>query len=144
MLSGHGRARRDAQLRLLPADAAAPRPEFYWFDSGNFVYDFESNRDHWEKSSNPTPILVSQERPSLSTFNFNASKWNFRAGRYEGSLTLRRSGGAPLTARFCLLVSAENAKTFEESAERDAFVFRNDVLGTSVATRKPGCYVSVG
>lgn len=133
----------DAQLRLLPADATAPRPEFFWLDSGNFVYDFEANNDHWEKSSNPTPVLVSQERPSLSTFNFNANKWNFRAGRYEGSLILRRSGDAPMKARFCLFVSAEDVKTFKESAERDTFVFRNDVLGASVSARNSGCYVSV-
>ncbi|MFI2352402.1 hypothetical protein ACH492_36505 [Streptomyces sp. NPDC019443] len=133
----------DAQLRLLPAGATAPRPEFYWLDSGNFVYDFEANNDHWEKSSDPTPILVSQERPSLSTFNFNADKWNFQPGRYEGLLILHRSGGAPMTARFCLLVSADDVKTFKESAERDAFVFRNDILGTSVATRNSDCYISV-
>nr|WTA24034.1 hypothetical protein OG365_39030 [Streptomyces sp. NBC_00853] len=132
----------DAQLRLAPTDVNAPRPRFFWLDYGNYVYDFETNRDNWEKSSDPTPILVSQERPSLSTFNFNADAWNFRPGRYEGSLILHRSGGAPMTARFCLLVSAADVKTFKESPERHAFVFRNDILDASVATRNPGCYVS--
>ncbi|MFE6844549.1 hypothetical protein [Streptomyces sp. NPDC057686] len=133
----------DAQLRLQPADKTASRPEFYWLDSGNFVYDFKTNNDHWEKSSNPTPILVSQERPSLSTLNFNANKWSFRPGRYEGSLILHRSGEAPMTVRFCLLVSAGDVKTFRDSAERDAFVFRNDVVTAPADTQKPGCYVSV-
>ncbi|MFJ3978076.1 hypothetical protein [Streptomyces sp. NPDC090021] len=133
----------DAQLGLRPAEPTTPRPEFYWLDFGNYVYDFEANSDHWEKSGDPTPILVGQERPSLSTFNFNADRWSFRPGRYAGSLVLRRSGGPPLTAKFCLLVSDDDVRRFKESPERTAFTFRNDVPGTSAVTRNPGCYSSV-
>lgn len=132
----------DAQLRLVPADVTGTRPEFYWLDSGDYVYDFESNSDHWEKSSDPRPILVSQDKPSLSTFNFNADKWSFGPGRYEGSLILHRSSGDPITARFCLLVSDKDVKAFDKSPERSAFGLRNDVPSTSAA-RNPGCYASV-
>ncbi|MER6996179.1 hypothetical protein [Streptomyces sp. NPDC000410] len=132
-----------AELRLRPTGAIAKsdEPEFFWDETGSWTYDFGKNSIFYRRDADPVPLLVSQDKPQQPTILFNAIGWNFRPGRYEGSLNLHRaSESEPLVSRFCLEVSKESVKRFRSAGQRKQFSFRDDVPGSAGGSRSPGCY----
>ncbi|MFI8280777.1 hypothetical protein ACIGBH_39000 [Streptomyces sp. NPDC085929] len=96
--------------------------------------------NHW--SGDPAPFIVSQDKPQQPSFEFRANDWMYQAGRYEGSLVLLRSGDrAPLTKRFCLIISAAAANELQNPQPPDQTIrfFRND-LPKFASSRDAGCY----
>ncbi|WP_405942802.1 hypothetical protein [Streptomyces sp. NBC_00207] len=133
----------DARLELKPADPGVPTPAFYWNESGAWIYDFDANQVNYNRVADPTPLVVSQDKPQQPTILFHARDWAFRKGRYTGSLVLQRaSSGTPVTKRFCIEVSDAALKTFSQAPERAFFELRNDVPGPGPG-KKPAasdCY----
>ncbi|WP_046778170.1 hypothetical protein [Streptomyces yangpuensis] len=121
----------DAELRLLPGDPKVARPAFYWDESGTYSYDHASNRLSYQRTADPTPLVVAQDSPQQPTLLFNAHTWTVGPGRYEGTLVLHRaSTGSPIEKPFCLTVSAAAVRTFTAAPERTFFELRDDVPGT--------------
>ncbi|MBZ9594180.1 hypothetical protein NRK68_03065 [Streptomyces yangpuensis] len=121
----------DAELRLLPGDPKLARPAFYWDESGTYSYDHASNRLSYQRTADPTPLVVAQDSPQQPTLLFNAHAWTVGPGRYEGMLVLHRaSTGSPIEKPFCLTVSAAAVRAFTAAPERTFFELRDDVPGT--------------
>ncbi|WP_371565778.1 hypothetical protein [Streptomyces canus] len=135
---------RDAHLQLTPSGSisSSKRPDFYWKEVG--VWDFDPVKEFisYRWSADPAPFIVSQDKPQQPTFLFQAGRWGFQPGRYEGSLKLRRTAErSPLTKKFCLIMSERAVKEIRSGAhDRSIYFFRNDL--PKFASRKySGCYV---
>ncbi|MFE6840362.1 hypothetical protein ACFVFI_36755 [Streptomyces sp. NPDC057705] len=131
----------DARLELKPADPGAPTPAFYWNESGTWIYDFDANQVNYNRVADPTPLVVSQDKPQQPTILFHAQDWAIRKGRYTGSLVLQRaSSGTPVTKHFCVEVSDAALKAFSQAPERAFFELRNDVPGPGKKPAASDCY----
>ncbi|MEU9305452.1 hypothetical protein [Streptomyces sp. NPDC048269] len=131
----------DAGLKLNPADAGVRVPSFYWNESGDWVYDFEANQVNYRRVADPTPLVVSQDKPQQPTILFHANDWAFGKGRYEGSLILHRaSSREPITKAFCIEVSDDALKAFSGAPERTFFELRNDVPELESKAAGSSCY----
>ncbi|MFA7767811.1 hypothetical protein ACGFNX_40780 [Streptomyces sp. NPDC048723] len=118
----------DAKLRLRSTDPAVREPKFYWDESGAWSYDHASNGLSYQRTADPSPMVIDQGNPQQPTILFNSHAWNIRPGRYDGVLVLQRaSSPRPVEKPFCLMLSEEAVKTFTTSAERAFFELRNDV-----------------
>ncbi|MFJ3728183.1 hypothetical protein ACIPYQ_37230 [Streptomyces sp. NPDC090045] len=121
----------DAELRLSPAGSAGKAPQFYWDESGAWAYEHASNRLSYQRTSDPSPLVISQGSPQQPTILFNSHAWTIRPGRYDGVLVLHRASSPDaVEKRFCVTLSAEAVNTFTASAERTFFELRNDVPAT--------------
>ncbi|MCX4632778.1 hypothetical protein [Streptomyces sp. NBC_01443] len=135
----------EARLRLTPADtnSISKRPVFYWRESVEWYYDPNSDtvNNHW--SGDPAPFIVSQDKPQQPSFEFRANDWMYQAGRYEGSLTLLRSGDrSPLARRFCLIISEAAVNEMQNPQPPDQTIrfFRNDLPKFASSGSDAGCY----
>ncbi|MEU0275163.1 hypothetical protein [Streptomyces sp. NPDC006307] len=134
---------RDARLQLRPLGsiASSRKPIFYWHETGTYVYDFASDQVNYHWTSDPAPFIVSQDKPQQPTLVFWADNWTFQPGQYEGSLQLTRSENqAPLTKKFCLVVSKAAADEIRGADQRQIFFFRDDLPKFHSPSKSPGCY----
>ncbi|MFF4098252.1 hypothetical protein [Streptomyces sp. NPDC001903] len=135
---------RGARLDLRPAGATSPpkRPTFYWKEVGTWNFDPAQEWLSYRWSGDPAPFMVSQDKPQQPIFLFQADRWSFQPGRYEGSLQLDRAGGrGPLASKFCILISKKAADEIRTGASREGiYFFRNDLPKFS-GSAYPGCYV---
>ncbi|MFF1739449.1 hypothetical protein [Streptomyces mirabilis] len=136
---------RDARLRLTPTDSASSskQPLFYWRQSVTWYYDPETDTVNNRWSSDPAPFLVSQDKPEQPSFDFLADNWMYRAGRYEGSLELLRSGDhPPLVESFCLIISeaAVNELKNPQPPNQTIRFFRNDLPKFASSGKSSNCY----
>ncbi|MFG2286554.1 hypothetical protein ACGFOU_10905 [Streptomyces sp. NPDC048595] len=136
---------RDARIQLTPTGTIlrSKRPTFYWRESVAWYYDptTDTVNNHW--SSDPAPFIVSQDKPQQPSFEFRADNWTYRAGRYEGSLELLRSGDrTPLTKRFCLIISEAAVNELQNPQPPDQTIrfFRNDLPKFASSGSSSGCY----
>ncbi|WFB06837.1 hypothetical protein LRS74_07115 [Streptomyces sp. LX-29] len=129
-----------AELRMRATARRAKAPAFFWDETGAFSYDAARQELTYQRAADPGPLLIDQDTPNQPLMLFNAVGWNFRPGRYEGTLRLHRSGGrAPLDRDFCLLVSPEAATAFREAGQFTFRDFRDDVPGAGPRSAR-GCY----
>ncbi|MFD9304214.1 hypothetical protein ACFWCB_16435 [Streptomyces sp. NPDC060048] len=129
------------ELRRTGAPPAEPVPAFYWDEIGSFDYNFDSNDLNYRRVADPAPLLVTQDKPQQPLMLFVAERWAFRPGRYEGELTLQRSGDrGDITHRLCVLVTAEAMDKFKAGGQRKHFDFRNDRPRPPGTPPDPSCY----
>lgn len=134
---------RDARLQLTPIGpiSSLRKPTFYWHETGTYTYDFASDQVNYHWTSDPAPLIVSQDKPQQPTLVFWADNWTFRSGQYEGSLQLSRSGNSsPLTEKFCLIISKEAANEIRGAEQRQIFFFRDDLPKFDSSSKSSGCY----
>ncbi|MFF2196469.1 hypothetical protein [Streptomyces sp. NPDC058157] len=135
---------RDARLRLaLTGGSSADAPVFYWRESVTWYFNPDTGTvdNHW--GSDPAPFIVSQDQAQQPSFAFRAGHWMYRAGRYEGSLELLRSGNrAPLTKKFCLVISDAAVHELEnpQPPEQTIRFFRNDLPKFASYGSSADCY----
>ncbi|MET9959528.1 hypothetical protein ABZ128_10675 [Streptomyces sp. NPDC006326] len=114
-------------LHLLPA-GKGQQPLFHWNEVGAWTYDFASNRLNYNRTADPSPLVVNQDKPQQPTFLFHSNDWHLHAGRYDGTLVLSRSSDrAPVKKPFCLDISKDALQTFAKAPERQFYELRNDV-----------------
>jgi hypothetical protein len=133
----------EAKLDVRP-DGKGATASFFWDESGAFSYDASAKVLTYQRNADPGPLVVSQTMPQQPVMLFSAIGWNFTAGRYEGTLTLKRaSRRTPLTRRFCLVVSKEAVSLFRKTGENTFQSFRNDLpaRGASTAESSKDCHV---
>ncbi|MFB9464743.1 hypothetical protein [Streptomyces cinereospinus] len=123
-----------------PVRESGGPPAFFRDGTGSFSYEAKTRTLTCQRVADPSPLVVSRDRPQQPLTLFDAVGRNFAPGRYEGWPTLERaSGRGPLTSRFCLLVAEEAFAKTGQFVHRD---FRDDVP----AGRAPdgatadGCY----
>ncbi|WP_406492358.1 hypothetical protein OHB06_15705 [Streptomyces sp. NBC_01604] len=129
------------KLDIRHSDKNVSRPTFFWDESGTLRYDPKSHESNYHKLSDPVPFFVGTGKPQQPLLLFTATGWDFKPGRYEGTLTLEReSESAPLTKSFCLTIEKEDISRIKSSSY---WSFRNDL-----PTKKPDssaefkdCYV---
>ncbi|MFG2341014.1 hypothetical protein [Streptomyces yangpuensis] len=130
-----------ARLELRGKSPSGPLPAFYWDELGSFSYNFDSNDLSYQRIADPGPLLVTQDKPQQPLMVFVAEGWVFRPGRYEGELTLRRSGDrGTFTREFCILVTADVMAKFKSGGQRRYFEFRNDRPRASGEAPRSSCY----
>ncbi|MFD8410169.1 hypothetical protein ACFV2Q_00085 [Streptomyces sp. NPDC059650] len=129
------------RLQLKAAAPKGGRPRFRWNESGAWNYDFASNRLKYDRTADPSPLVVTQDKPQQPTLLFDSSDWTLRAGRYDGALVLERaSSRTPITRPFCLLITPEALRTFRAAPEREFYELRNDNDTPSPTAPRPSCY----
>ncbi|MFJ8195607.1 hypothetical protein [Streptomyces sp. NPDC096152] len=131
------------QLTLTGSIPASKQPAFYWRESVTWYYDLNTDtvNNHW--GGDPAPFIVSQDKPQQPSFEFLADNWMYKAGRYEGSLELLRSGGqAPLIKRFCLIASESAVNELQNPQPPDQTIrfFRNDLPKFASSGTSSNCY----
>jgi hypothetical protein len=127
------------RLRLKAADPKAGEPRFRWNESGAWNYDYAANELKYDRTADPSPLVVTQDRPQQPTILFDSADWHLQALRYEGTLVLdRASTRTPITKPFCLVISQEALRTFKAAPERRFYELRDDM--PSGAGSQPGCY----
>ncbi|MFF0127321.1 hypothetical protein ACFYTG_16565 [Streptomyces mirabilis] len=136
---------RDARLYLTPSGSisSSKRPAFYWRESEAWSFDSNTGTVNPAWSSDPAPFIVSQDKPQQPSFEFLAGNWMYKAGRYEGSIELRRSADhTPLIKRFCLIISdaAVNELTHPQPPDQTIRFFRNDLPKFTASGNSPDCY----
>ncbi|MFA7764366.1 hypothetical protein [Streptomyces sp. NRRL S-448] len=132
-----------ARLKVRGKDASPskPVPAFYWDELGSFSYNVGSNDLTYQRIADPAPLLVTQDKPQQPLMLFVAERWAFRPGRYEGELTLQRSGGrGTITRGFCIHITADVAVKFQSGGQGRFFEFRNDRPRTSTESPDSSCY----
>ncbi|MGW2045859.1 hypothetical protein ACWCPF_11825 [Streptomyces sp. NPDC001858] len=131
-----------AELKVERADLNGTKPSFFWDETGSFSYDPQAKGLNYQRVADPSPLVVSRDKPQQPVMLFNAVGWGFVTGRYEGTLTLTRgSGRSPLVSRFCLMISTEAAATFKEIGQFTHRDFRDDVPNTNGRGASKGCYI---
>ncbi|MEU6666037.1 hypothetical protein [Streptomyces sp. NPDC046727] len=135
---------RDARLRLIPTGSltSSKKPNFYWRKSVEWKYDPTTGTVNNTWSSDPAPIIVSQDKPQQPSFEFRAQNWMYQAGQYDGSLELRRSADrVPLTKKFCLIISEPAVNELQNPQPPNLTIrfFRND-LPNFASSPSPDCY----
>ncbi|WP_234376942.1 hypothetical protein [Streptomyces sp. TP-A0356] len=65
---------RDAHLQLIPTGSisSSKRPVFYWRESDVWRYDASTDSVNSYWSSDPAPLIVSQDKPQQPSFQFTA------------------------------------------------------------------------
>ncbi|MGK5729454.1 hypothetical protein [Streptomyces sp. URMC 124] len=131
------------ELHLRPTAPGGKGPAFFWDETGSFSYDAAARNLTYQRVADPSPLLVSQSTPQQPLLLFNAVGWGFAAGRYEGTLVLRRaSGQEPLREGFCVAVSKAAATTLRDRGQYRFHDFRDDVPGSETHEEESkGCYV---
>ncbi|MET7295644.1 hypothetical protein ABZS79_26515 [Streptomyces griseoloalbus] len=128
----------EARLKMERSDGDGERSAFFWDETGSFSYDADTKQLTYQRVADPSPLIVSRDKPQQPVMLFNAVGWNFAPGRYEGTLTLNRaSGRSPLVSRFCVMVSDQAAASFKKVGQFTHRDFRDDVPNTDSRT----CYV---
>jgi hypothetical protein len=134
----------EARLEAHRADGNGTAPAFIWDESGSFSYDPQAKSLTYQRAADPSPLVVSRDKPQQPVMVFNAVGWNFVPGKYEATLTLRRaSGRSPLKSRFCLMVSDEALALFKKTGENTFQSFRDDLprkIANTTGSSK-GCHV---
>ncbi|MGW9120668.1 hypothetical protein ACWGRV_29355 [Streptomyces sp. NPDC055663] len=132
----------NVQLALRPSGATgSPTPHFYWENNVSWKYDPQTGDLKHDPVSDPAPLIVSQSMPQQPVIHFIAERWNFRPGRYGGTVTFSRaSSSEPVTKRFCLDVTEGDMGQFRSGGQFHQFDFRNDV--PPAAGRQSDCYTS--
>ncbi|MFI6006955.1 hypothetical protein ACIA98_42650 [Streptomyces sp. NPDC051366] len=129
------------ELRRKGASPSEPAPAFYWNELGSFSYNFDSNDLSYQRIADPGPLLVTQDKPQQPLMVHVAERWALRPGRYEGALTLQRSGGrGTITREFCIRITADAVAKFQSGGQRKFFEFRNDRPRTSSKSPDSSCY----
>lgn len=125
-------------LRMYPSNLGSRKPTFFWDESGAFTYDPTQKTLNYDWKADPSPLLVSRDKPQQPLMLFTATSWNFSAGNYEGRLTLHREGSnKPLTADFCLTLSTSAINSLRSHGQNSWIGFRDDVP----EARAKGCYI---
>ncbi|MFE9995934.1 hypothetical protein [Streptomyces avermitilis] len=113
------------------------QPVFYWDESGTFTYDRTNHTLSYAWIADPSPLLVSRDKPQQPLMLFKTTGWKFGSGRYQGRLILHRaSGRKPLTEDFCLMLSDDDAKTLRTRGQYTFSSFRDD----APEARAKDCY----
>jgi hypothetical protein len=130
---------KQVELQVRPTKTGVRQEEFFWDESGYFSFDDRSNDLTYQYQADPSPLLVSQSSPQQPGLLFTANKIAFSEGRYEGRLVLQRaSGQAPLTKKFCLIIT----KDALSKAQEDFLDFRDDLPDDAGGTGdSKSCYV---
>ncbi|MGW6905599.1 hypothetical protein [Streptomyces sp. NPDC054940] len=134
---------RDARLRITPTGSisSSKKPDFYWFETGEWAYDIASDGISFRRTSDPAPFIVSQDKPQQPTLLFAAVGWIFQPGRYEISLELHRSSNhEPLTMNSCLTISKKAASVLHRGGVRGTYQFRDDQPGYGSGKNSSACY----
>lgn len=121
-----------------PQINSAP-PYFYWADVIEYAYDTQTGNRVGRVLSDPTPIIVTQDKPQTLMLRFIATPAFLNAGKWEGTLTAERQGQSPLVSRFCIDISADNI-TSSQIGTLNAVVMRNDQ--SPLLTQTSNCYRS--
>ncbi|MFK0284113.1 hypothetical protein ACIQVL_27130 [Streptomyces sp. NPDC090499] len=126
-------------LRMTPPNSGIRKPAFFWDESGAYAYDPARQNLTYDWKADPSPLLVSRDKPQQPLMLFAATGWNFGAGTYQGRMTLhRQSHRKPLTVDFCLTLSASAVDTLHARGQNSWIGFRDDVP----EARGGGCYTS--
>ncbi|MFG2969337.1 hypothetical protein ACGFZS_39315 [Streptomyces sp. NPDC048288] len=133
------------RLHLAPTGSisSSKKPAFYWRESDTWAYDPNSDSVNPTWSGDPAPFIVSQDNPQQPSFKFLASNWLYQAGRYEGSIELRRTAGRhPLIKTFCLTISkaAANELANPQPPSQNVHFSRNDLPKFTSSGNSPNCY----
>ncbi|MER6393165.1 hypothetical protein ABT236_32470 [Streptomyces sp. NPDC001523] len=120
------------ELKMQPKDPAdsSARARFWWNQLVAFEHPPESGYKH---ADDPTPIVISQDKPQKPVFSFVAEDWKFKAVTYEGILTFHRRSNKdePRVEKFCLVISDDDVKEFAKATESNWwwYPYRNDDPG---------------
>ncbi|MFF3728564.1 hypothetical protein ACFYYM_40175 [Streptomyces erythrochromogenes] len=117
----------DARLQLHRTGASPSEPvaAFYWDEVGSLSYTYDTNDLTYQRIADPTPLLVTQDKPQQPLLVFTAERWAFRPGEYRGTLTLQRSGGrGTITRDLCIRITPTTVNTFRSGGQRKFFEFR--------------------
>ncbi|MEV5532148.1 hypothetical protein [Streptomyces prunicolor] len=124
-------------LRINPSNPSGRKSAFFWDESGAFTYDPARQALDYDWKADPSPILVSRDKPQQPLLLFSSTDWNFSEGGYEGRLTLHReSGNKPLTVDFCLELSVSAVDSLRSHGQNSWIGFRDDIP----EARSKGCY----
>lgn len=132
----------DVKLDIRRSGKSGQKPSFFWDEFGVFQHDPErDNVGVYQKVSDPSPFIVSQNRPQQPVILFAATGgWKFEPGRYNGTLTFKReSTSAPLVRNFCLSIEKEDIPLIEKNVY---WSFRNDLpaKNSSSPSESKDCY----
>jgi hypothetical protein len=108
-----------------PQTNVAP-PYFYWIDVVEYVYDLPTNKVNGTFVSDPTPIVVTQDKPQTPVLRFFAMPARLTVGRWKGTITAERQGQSPLVSEFCLVISADNLSALIQTGVHSYVIMRND------------------
>ncbi|MET8027892.1 hypothetical protein [Streptomyces avermitilis] len=126
-----------AELHLRAPGPGTRQPVFYWDESGTFTYDRTDHTLSYAWIADPSPLLVSRDKPQQPLMLFKTTGWKFSSGRYRGRLILHRaSGRKPLTEDFCMMLSDDDAKTLRTRGQYTFSSFRDD----APEARAKDCY----
>ncbi|MGV9761474.1 hypothetical protein ACWDUC_37520 [Streptomyces tricolor] len=131
----------DMRLALQPSGATgpSPTPRFRWENNVSWKFDPKTGELRHDPVSDPAPLVVSQSMPQQPVTHFIAEKWNFRPGRYEGTVTLSRaSNRVSITKHFCLDIAEQDLSQFRSGGQFHQLEFRNDVPPRT--GRQDDCY----
>ncbi|MFE5519518.1 hypothetical protein ACFQ9Q_17600 [Streptomyces virginiae] len=131
-------------LALNPPPEEKIVPHFFWDESGQWTV--VEGKLTYRQTSDPTPVLVPYEKPQQPTMRFNAEGWKFKKEKYQGLLSVRRSGGRPpIVKEICIVISRKNVADFEALGPGGSLLFRNDHQPMPADTPKDeiDCYKSL-
>ncbi len=76
------------ELRLVPGNAAAEDPKFFWNQLGKWEYGEKSDALDYLPAGDPTPLVISRDQPQRPVALFAAPNWTIVSGRSQGQIVL--------------------------------------------------------
>ncbi len=124
------------ELELRREGGPAPAP-FFWDETGTWDFTPGQRLLTYRYLADPTPLVVTQDRPQQPTLVFTALDTRLDPGRWQGRLHIEREGQEPVLMTLCVDVTADDVAVMTSSpgAYED---FRDDQGGGP-----GGCYRSV-
>jgi hypothetical protein len=109
-----------------PPQANSAPPYFYWLDTVEYVYDLPTDKINGKFVSDPTPIVVTQDKPQTPVLRFFAMPAWLTVGRWKGTLTAERQGQSPLVSEFCLDISSYSLSVLTQTGVHSYVIMRTD------------------
>ncbi len=115
-------------------------PYLYWLEVDKFVYNQNTGLADPVYDSDPSPIVVAQDKPQAMHLRFFAAQPFLTPGRWQAVLTVERQGQSTLMRNFCIDISENNISRFSTSAY---ITYRNDqAKQQQTSSSTTGCYHS--